>query len=171
VDAGGGVDVRVQRRLSSLDVPGGPVAVPVEVDELLDLPRGAAKPADRSLWDGAQRVARAHGGDQAILTLRGTVLDGGTATVWVSSGAGVATPPAPSAIAGVARAFLLERLAESGITAEVRDIRVDEFLGAREVFLTNAFAGAAAVRGRTGPHVAEAAAHFASIWGPGTGRF
>jgi branched-subunit amino acid aminotransferase/4-amino-4-deoxychorismate lyase len=166
VDAGGGVDVRIQRRLSSLDVPGGPVAAVVEIDEPASLPPGAAKPADRAWWDRAQRAARAAGGDQAILAHAGRVIDGGTSTVWISAGAGLATPPAPSAIAGVARAFLLERFAESGVPVEVRDIGLEEFLSAREAFLTNAFAGAVAIRGRSGPHAASAAALFASVWGP-----
>lgn len=166
VGSDGAVDAAVQRRLSSLDVPGGPRAVPVEVERSALLPPGAAKPADRSWWDDAQRRARAADGDQALIVLDGRVVDGGTATVWISDGSRIVTPPAPGAIAGVGRAFLLETFSDAGIAVDVRDLSLEEFATAREAFLTNAFGGAVAVRGRDGAMTGLASAFFASMWSP-----
>ncbi len=108
----GDVSVGVSQRLSSLDVPGGPVAIRVDVSGPPPLPPGAAKPADRAWWDEAQRYARSVGAHQAIqVGPDGLVVDGGTATVWIAEGGLISTPPAPPAVAGVARAFLLEQAA------------------------------------------------------------
>jgi branched-subunit amino acid aminotransferase/4-amino-4-deoxychorismate lyase len=160
----GAVDARVQRRLSSLDVPGGPTVATVDVDGPPVLPPNAAKPADRSWWDDAQRRARALGGDQALVVSDGRVVDGGTATVWAVVDGSLVTPPAPSAVAGVARAFLLECLERSAVRAHVREVAAAELPGASELFLTNAFAGAVAVRGRGGAVFAEVADLFARLW-------
>jgi len=164
VDGGGAADARVQRRLSSLDVPGGPIAVPVEVDAPPGLPLHAAKPADRSWWDAAQRRARSAGGDQAIVTLGGRILDGGTATVWLVIDGALCTPAAPDAVAGVARAFVLERCSAVGLPVRVGDLTLTDLMRADEVLLTNAFAGAVAVRGRGGPHCERVREEFARIW-------
>jgi branched-chain amino acid aminotransferase len=162
----GDVDARVQRRLSSLDVPGGPVAVAVEAEGTPPLPPSAAKPADRSWWDGAQRRARAAGGDQAIIVSPdGHVLDGGTANVWAVIGDDLVTPPAPAAVAGVARAFLLDACSRAGVPARVAALDAGSLERADEVFLTNAFAGAVAVRGRGGRFFAAVAEEFAELWG------
>lgn len=161
----GRLDARVQRRLSSLDVPGGPVAVIVEADGPPPLPCGAAKPADRSWWDDAQRKARSVGGDQAIIvSADGTVADGGTASVWAVVGGVLVTPAAPDAVAGVARAFLLDRCSAAGVPARVGTLDADELDSAHELFLTNAFAGAVAVRGRGGRVLAAVAEEFADLW-------
>jgi branched-subunit amino acid aminotransferase/4-amino-4-deoxychorismate lyase len=130
------------------------------------VPLGAAKPADRSWWDGAQRRARSAGGDQAIiLSSHGYVLDGGTASVWAVIGNDLVTPPAPAAVAGVARAFLLDACARAGVPARVEDLEFEALDGADEIFLTNAFAGAVAVRGRGGRVFAAVAEEFAELWG------
>ena len=165
VTPNGRLDARVQRRLSSLDVPGGPVAVTVGSEGEPPLPRGAAKPADRSWWDATQRRARAAGGDQAIIVSpEGRVVDGGTASVWVVTGGTLMTPPAPGAVAGVARAFLLDSCARAGVPVRVEPFGVDVLDQADELFLTNAFAGAAAVRERTGRVFAVVAEEFAQLW-------
>jgi branched-subunit amino acid aminotransferase/4-amino-4-deoxychorismate lyase len=165
VTPGGRVDVRVQRRLSSLDVPGGPVAALVQVDAPPPLPQGAAKPADRSWWDDAQRRARASGGDQAVLvTPDGRVLDGGTASVWAVLDGELVTPPAPGAIAGVARAFIVDECACAGVPVRVEALDAAVLEEADEVFLTNAFAGSVAVRGRGGPVSETIAQTFARLW-------
>jgi branched-subunit amino acid aminotransferase/4-amino-4-deoxychorismate lyase len=162
----GRVDARVQRRLSSLDVPGGPMAVAVDADGAPPLPTGAAKPADRTWWDEAQRRARALGGDQAIITAPdGRVIDGGTASVWAVFGGSLVTPPAPDAVAGVARAFLLDACARAGVPARVADLDLASLDAADELFLTNAFAGAVAVRGRGGRVFAAVAEEFGELWG------
>jgi len=163
----GHLDARVQRRLSSLDVPGGPRIRVVEATGLPLLPFGAAKPADRSWWDDAQRRARAEGGDQAIIVdAEGAVIDGGTATVWAVFDGETVTPPAPGAIAGVARAFALDALARAGTPAKVCRLDSHRLASADELFLTNAFAGAVAVRGRGGPVCEGLAADFARLWNP-----
>lgn len=168
VSPDGSLDARVQRRLSSLDVPGGPVAAVVEVESPHPLPPGAAKPADRSWWDAAQRRAKALGADQALIVQDDRVLDGGTASVWAVVDGVLVTPPAPDAVAGVARAFLLDRLARAGSRVRVAPLEAAAVATADELFLTNAFAGAVAVRGRGGPHFEAAVAEFAALW-RGTG--
>jgi branched-subunit amino acid aminotransferase/4-amino-4-deoxychorismate lyase len=166
VETSGAAHAVVQRRLSSLDVPGGPRAVPVEVDEGPPLAQGAAKPADRRWWDDAQRRARAAGGDQALIVRDGLVLDGGTASVWAVRVGVVLTPPAPQAVAGVARAFLLAALADAGVPTRVEPLALEDALGADELFCTNAFAGAVALRGRgPGPVTRLAVAAFVRLWG------
>jgi branched-subunit amino acid aminotransferase/4-amino-4-deoxychorismate lyase len=160
----GSVDVCVQRRLSSLDVPGGPRAVVVEAESAPPLPSGAAKPADRAWWDAAQRAARAAGADQAIVACDGLVLDGGTASVWTVIDGELITPPAPFAVAGVARAFVLDACAHSGAPARVAPLPAAALAGADEIFLTNAFAGAVAVRGHGGPVFERVSAAFTGLW-------
>jgi branched-subunit amino acid aminotransferase/4-amino-4-deoxychorismate lyase len=161
----GELDARIQRRLSSLDVPGGPVTVAVEADGPPPLPLGAAKPADRSWWDAAQRRAHADGGDQAIIVSPdGLVLDGGTANVWAVIRGALVTPPAPGAVAGVARAFLLDACSRAGVPARAGELTLAALDGADELFLTNAFAGAVAARGRGGRVFAAVAEEFAGLW-------
>ena len=157
-------EATVQQRLSSLDVPGGPTTAFVEVGAPPWLPPGAAKPADRSWWDDAQRRARWAGGHQAAIVCDGTIVDGGTSTVWAVAGGVVLTPPAPDAIAGVARAFLIDALAREGVLASVGPLTPQAFLAADEVFLTNAFGGAVAVRDRGGPVFQRVSDIFARMW-------
>jgi branched-subunit amino acid aminotransferase/4-amino-4-deoxychorismate lyase len=145
----GEVDVDVRRRLSSLDVPLGPIAVRVDVEEEAVLPAGAAKPADRGWWDDAQRAARFEGGHQAVIVgPDGDVIDGGTATVWIAEGPQLITGPAPPAVAGVARAFLLAQAPHIGIRIQVEAVSWRRFEVADEAFFTNALAGAVAARDR-----------------------
>lgn len=158
----------VSRELSSLDVVGGPVCVRVDVDGAPELPPGAAKPLDRSFWDDAQRVAYAADAHQAVLVgPDGLVIDGGTATVWTVEGGVLVTPPAPPAIAGVARAWLLERAGAVGLRAEVEPMPWERFEAADEALLTNAFGGAVAVRGRGGPVCERVVAEFDRLWREG----
>jgi len=160
----GEVEAVVQQRLSSLDVPGGPTASFVEVTSPPWLPPGAAKPTDRRWWDDAQRRARWADGHQALIVCDGHVIDGGTASAWVVSGGGVVTPPAPDAIAGVARAFLLDALEREGVSVRIGPLSVADVQTADELFLTNAFGGAVAVRGRGGPVFERVSELFARMW-------
>jgi branched-subunit amino acid aminotransferase/4-amino-4-deoxychorismate lyase len=163
----GSLVVDVKRRLSSLDVPGGPVAVPVAADSVEPPPlqRSAAKPADRSWWDECQLRARAARGDQAIIVSpNGKVIDGGTASVWIVEDGVISTPRAPFAVAGVARAFLLHRLEEAGATVRIDSFTRERFEAADEAFLTNAFGGCVPVRGRGGETSRSAAAFFTALW-------
>ena len=72
-------------------------------------PQGAAKPASRRYWDRAHRAAERLGADQALLVdANGTLIDGSTATVWLLHGDTLSTPPAPPAVAGVAREVVFD---------------------------------------------------------------
>ena len=150
---------------STLAVPGGPALVPVTVRALPQLPPNAAKPADRSYWDGPQRLARLRGGQQALLvTAEGSVVDGGSATVWAVFGRTLVTPPAPPAIAGVARRLVLQDLAPAlGLSAEVRPLALAELEYADEVLLSNAIGGVVPAAGRGGPVGDDLAAAFEEV--------
>lgn len=164
-------DVSASVRLSSLDVVNGPIAVRVDLSDLdgrgAELPplgHAAAKPADRSWWDRFQREAKRRGGHQAIIVDDdGDVVDGGTANVWVVESGRIVTPPAPRAVAGVARAFVLAAAARQGIDLAVGAVSWERFEAADEAFLTNAFGGAVAVRGRGGPAFQQVRALFSRL--------
>lgn len=127
---------------SSLDVDGGPVVVPVTVDEPPALPLGAAKPAARRYWDRAHREAARRGADQAVLvTQDGDLVDGSTATVWLVHGDTLSTPPAPPAVAGVMRDVIFDTAASHGLRAVERRLTLEDFYSAREVWLSNAVGG------------------------------
>lgn len=165
VSCDGAVAVSAGRRLSSLDVPRGPVAVRVDVAKPPQLPAGAAKPADRSWWDEAQRRAVFEGGHQAIIVgPDGHVIDGGSATVWIVEGTTVVTPPSPPAVAGVARAFLMQAAPDTHMRIEVEPLSWERFRSADEAFLTNAFAAAVAVRDRGGMVFRAVASIFDEMW-------
>ncbi len=166
--------------LSSLDVVNGPVAVRVDLSEIATaenpvppLPSGAAKPADRGWWDAAQRLAKRGGGHQAVLVdaageLGGgadAVIDGGSATVWIAERGRLVTPPAPLAVGGVARAFVLDAAPKRGSDVAIEPISWARFEAADEAFLTNAFAGAVEVRGRGGERLSAVKALFELVWG------
>ena len=164
VSPAGELSVQVARRLSSLDVPGGPVGIVVESHDLPPLARGAAKPADRSWWDERQREARARGGHQALIACDGVLVDGGSANIWLVDGMRLLTPPAPPAIAGVARRFVLREAIGVGLHAEVTSLTPADLDAADEAFVTNAFGGAVALRGRGGPVTERVSGLFARVW-------
>ncbi|MBA4370346.1 MAG: hypothetical protein C0418_02065 [Coriobacteriaceae bacterium] len=158
-------EVDVERRLSSLDVPNGPLVARIDVDAPPTLPPGAAKPADRAYWDEAQRAASALGAHQAVLIgADGLVIDGGTATVWAVEEGVLVTPPAPPAVAGVARAALLDAGVAAGLHARVEQLSWERYEAADEALLTNAFGGAVAVRGRGGPVTDAVREMFSALW-------
>lgn len=161
----GTVTVDVAQRLSSLDVPGGLTAVRVDVSAVPALPPGPAKPADRAFYDEAHRAAYALGGHQAVLvTPDGLVADGSTATAWIAESGTLVTPPAPPAIPGVARAFILASAELTGVALRVEPLSWERFEAADEAFFTNAFGGVAQVRGRGGHLHARVAELFAAAW-------
>lgn len=165
VSPAGEVSVGVKQRLSSLDVPGGPVVARVDIPGPPPLPPVLAKPADREWWDEAQRVAASRDAHQAVIVgPEGMVVDGGTASVWIVEGEVIITPPAPPAVAGVARAFLIDEADERGLTAVVEPVSWERFEGASEAFLTNAFGGAVAVRDRGGLVFDQVASQFERLW-------
>jgi para-aminobenzoate synthetase/4-amino-4-deoxychorismate lyase len=138
---------------SSLEVEGGPVALPVEVAEPPELPVNAAKPASRRFWDRAHRVAARAGAHQAILHLPdGTLVDGSTANVWLVTAAGeLLTPLAPPAVSGVCRQLVFDVADEIGIAASERTVTLADYKDAAEVWLSNAVGGFVPVRDRKGP--------------------
>lgn len=161
----GEVAVDARRKLSSLDVPNGPLAARVDLPDHPDLPPGAAKPADREWWDEAQRAARLEGGHQAIVVdTAERVVDGGTATVWIAEGPTLVTPPAPPAVAGAARSFLLRRAGGINLSVTVEPVSWHRFEAADEAFLTNAFGGAVAIRGRGGYLFKAVEELFEEMW-------
>lgn len=161
----GSVTAEVTRRSSSLDVPRGPIVVRIDVAAPPALPPGPAKPADRSAYDDAHRRARALGARQGVLVgPDGGVVDGSTASVWIVERDELVTPPAPPAVPGVARAFVLASAGKAGLTARVEPISWERFEVAEEAFLTNAFGGAVPVRGRGGAVYARVAGMFAGAW-------
>ena len=162
-DGESAVDVR--QRLSSLDVPGGPIVARVDVSGPRELPRGAAKPADRAWWDEVQRRASIEGAHQGIAVgPDGSIIDGGTSTVWIVESGRLITPPSPPAVAGAARAFVLKASPDAHLAADVAPVSWERFEEADEAFLTNAFGGAVAVRDRGGRVFQTVSAMFAELW-------
>jgi para-aminobenzoate synthetase/4-amino-4-deoxychorismate lyase len=151
----GTVSASVDDVPSSLLVTGGPVPVPQPPPPsgMPDLPPRAAKPAARAAWDDAQARARAEAeGAQAVLVDGdGLAIDGATASLWAVIDGRLVTPPAPPAVAGVARGAILEMAATAGLVAEIRPLRFAELDRAQEVFFTNALAGVVPARDRGGP--------------------
>jgi branched-subunit amino acid aminotransferase/4-amino-4-deoxychorismate lyase len=161
----GSVSAEMDRRLSSLDAVHGPVTATVRVDGAPPLPPGAAKPADRSTWDEAARRARQLGAHQAILVdADGLVIDGSSATVWAVFGDELRTPPAPPAVAGVARRFILLEAPALGLKVRVQPLASAGLDEADELMLSNAFGGVVAVRGRGGPVTARLAGELTRAW-------
>ncbi len=163
----GAARASVVRRLSSLDVIDGVRAVAIVQERLPELPAGAAKPVDRSYWDAAQRAAKAAGGDQAVLVgPDGIVIDGGTASVFVRIGnRTLLTPPAPPAVAGVARAWILGHAEALGYECRVEAFSYDDLERADEAFFSNAFGGIRGMRGRGGPASAALGEAFGAVLG------
>ena len=161
----GEVTVDVAQRLSSLDVPNGVTVAPVEVEDLPPLPEPPAKPADRSWWDAAHKRAEARGAHQAVLIAPdGTVIDGSTSAVWIAEGSTLVTPPAPPAIPSVSVAFVRAQTQRAALDIRIEPLTWQRFVEADEAFLTNAFGGAAPVRGRGGAQFSAVAALFDVVW-------
>jgi branched-subunit amino acid aminotransferase/4-amino-4-deoxychorismate lyase len=166
VGVDGSVAVDVSQRLSSLDVPNGPLVARVDIDELPPLPQPAAKPADRTWWDAAHKRATDLGVHQAIMVDGdGLVVDGSTSAVWISrEGGALVTPPAPPAIPSVSVAFIRAHAGAAGLTLRVEPVTWGQFEAAEETFLSNAFGGVVPVRGRGGPGCTAVRALLDAVW-------
>ena len=165
VDPDGEIAVDIAQRLSSLDVIGGLVAVRVDVDEQPPLPVNPAKPADRSWWDAAQRIAEKAGGHQAVLVMRdGLVADGSTSCIWIVEDGDLVTPPTPHAVPSVSRAFVRAVASSVGLRQRIEPIAWERFASAEEAFFSNAFGGVAPVRGRAGVVFSAVKGLFAEVW-------
>jgi branched-subunit amino acid aminotransferase/4-amino-4-deoxychorismate lyase len=161
----GAVTVDVAQRLSSLDVPKGPIVVRVDIRELPPLPTSPAKPADRTWWDAAHKRAEALGAHQAVLVAPdGLVVDGSTSAIWIAEAGVLFTPPAPPAIPSVSVAFVCAQAERAELDIHVEPISWERFEAADEAFLTNAFGGVAPVRGRGGAVSSVVAELFAEVW-------
>jgi branched-subunit amino acid aminotransferase/4-amino-4-deoxychorismate lyase len=118
----------------------------------------------------AQRRAEAAGADHALLLDAGGRLgEAALANALVATGAGPATAPAQGLLAGVARAIAVE-----AVGAREEALAEADWRAAREIVLTNAVAGAAAVvavdgapvgDGRPGPLARAIAAALRGAWG------
>jgi branched-subunit amino acid aminotransferase/4-amino-4-deoxychorismate lyase len=161
----GAATVDAAQRLSSLDVPNGPLVARVDVADLPPVPTPAAKPADRSWWDDAHRCAKALGAHQAALVdPDGRIIDGSTAAIWIAENGVLFTPPAPPAIPSVSVAFVRAQAKRAGLDVRVEPVNWQRFEAADEAFLTNAFGGAAPVRGRGGELFSDVTGLFAEVW-------
>lgn len=150
VDSAGHVRAEPSSTPSSLDVPDGVIIAPV-ASETPSLPRGAAKPMRRVLWERAQREAVRLGADQALLIdTDGRVIDGATASVWIRVGTRLLTPPAPPAVDGIARGVVFDHATQCGYEAIECPLSLEDLSRADEVFMSNALAGVVPVRGRSG---------------------
>ena len=95
----------------------------------------------------------------------GSVVDGSTAAVWIAEGGVFFTPPAPPAIPSVSVAYVCARAAAAGLDARVEQLSWERFEAGDEAFFTNAFGGAAPVRGRGGAGFSAVKALFDGVWG------
>lgn len=161
------VAVGVTEQASSLSVSGGPAIATVQVAEPPVLPAGAAKPASRRYWDLAHRTAERQGAHQAVLIdAEGRLIDGSTANIWLVSGGTLATPPAPPAVAGVAREVVFDIAAELGIPALERPLTLGDLDAADEVWLSNGVGGFVHARGRGGAVGEPIAERFEELFTP-----
>jgi branched-subunit amino acid aminotransferase/4-amino-4-deoxychorismate lyase len=164
VQTDGSVSVEVTDRPSTISIAGGPVAVLVESD-VPHLPPGAAKPADRSAWDAALKLAHEAGGDVAVLVDHDSrLIDGSQATIWLLFGDRLLTPPSPPALAGVSRAIVLEIAVEVGVRAAEAELGPRELEEAEEAAFSTAVAGVVPIRDRGGPVTAALAARFDELF-------
>jgi branched-subunit amino acid aminotransferase/4-amino-4-deoxychorismate lyase len=151
VEPDGRFSIDVSDRPSTISVARGPVAVLVETD-VPRLPPGAAKPADRSAWDAALKLAQDSGGDVAVLVdHEDHLIDGSQATIWLLLDGRLLTPPSPPALAGVSRAVVFEMAPGLGFTAEEAVLGPSEYERAEEAAFSTAVAGVVAMRDRGGP--------------------
>lgn len=138
----GAVAAGITTQPSSLDVPGGPIVVPVQVDAAPQLPPHGAKPAARRWWDRAHEHTAPQGGHQALIVgSDGALIDGSTATVWLLHGDTLSTPPSPPAVAGVMRDVIFDLAPVHGLEAIERPLTLDDYATADEVWLSNAVGG------------------------------
>jgi para-aminobenzoate synthetase / 4-amino-4-deoxychorismate lyase len=164
----GDVTADVAQRLSSLDVPNGPLATRVDVADLPPIPPLPAKPADRTWWDAAHARAEAVGAHQAVMVAPdGTIVDGSTSAIWIAENGVLLTPPAPPAIPSVSVAFVRAQAQSAALEIRVEPLTWERFDAADEAFLTNAFGGAVPIRGRGGELFARVARLFAEAWSVG----
>ena len=91
----------------------------------------------------AKEAARAAGADEAwFVDRQGFVTEGASSNAWILDARGrlVTHPRETTILAGVARATVIDVLAEAGVDLIERPFRVAEALAAREAFITSASA-------------------------------
>jgi branched-subunit amino acid aminotransferase/4-amino-4-deoxychorismate lyase len=106
-------------------------------------PAVSVKTVSRRFYDAAQREARAAGGDDALILGPGaTVLETAIGNVFARFGGSIRTPAQNGAfLAGIARAVLIERLADLGFAVEQRALSLADLAGADAIWVCNAVYG------------------------------
>jgi para-aminobenzoate synthetase / 4-amino-4-deoxychorismate lyase len=110
---------------------------------------GGHKWSDRRLLDEAQRELGA--AVPLVVDADGSVLEVSRGNVFAMHGGALVTPAADGRLLpGIARARVLELVAELALAAEERVLSTDELAQADEVFLTGSVRGVEPVQGREG---------------------
>lgn len=106
------------------------------------------KTNDRQIYNLAARVAAENGWDEALLCNDvGRIIESTIANIFWIEGERIFTPPlSEGCVAGVMRAYLLERLPEWGFKVAEALLPVERLAAADEVFLTNALRGVRLVK-------------------------
>jgi branched-subunit amino acid aminotransferase/4-amino-4-deoxychorismate lyase len=91
-------------------------------------------------------------------------VDGSTAAVWIAEDGVLFTPSAPPAIPSVSVAFVRARAERAGLDIRTEVLEWERFQAAEEAFVSNAFGGAVAVRGRGGRAFSVVAGLFEEVW-------
>ncbi|HVZ38582.1 MAG TPA: aminotransferase class IV [Candidatus Kapabacteria bacterium] len=87
-------------------------------------------------------AARAEGFDDAlVLHADGTVCEVTGANIFLARDGRLATPTIPDSIDGLTRKLVIELAADIGIATEERPLRLEDFAGADEIFITGTFHG------------------------------
>lgn len=88
----------------------------------------------------AQRMAQERGADEALLlNTAGNLAEGATTNIFIYDGEKVVTPPVSEGpMSGVTRRVVIDLLVKNYVPYEERPITLEDLLGAKEAFLTNA---------------------------------
>ncbi len=109
------------------------------VSVLLGQPLSGLKTTERVLYQHARAVANGAFAQEALLkTAEGLIIDGSYTNVFAVIGGMLVTPPAPMAIAGTMRSFIIDLARAYRKPLEVRALHENELLEASELFVTNA---------------------------------
>lgn len=129
---------------SRLPPPAGPLKAGIAGNSVKPFHAGGhMKTGDRKLYETAERTAAEHGWDEALIcNEKGHIIESSIANIfWVES-KNLFTPPlSEGCVAGVMRAFLLEKLPAAGYQVQEAPLTVERLGQADEVFLSNALRG------------------------------
>ena len=92
-------------------------------------------------------IAGSGADDGLLLDPAGHVVEATASNIFAVAGKRLLTPDLSQAgVAGIIRSVILQRAPAWGFSAEVRSLKVEEFIGADETFLSNSIAGIVPVR-------------------------